>query len=390
MLQRVVLRPPFTPAGGHAYNTPIPAEMLPKLAAGGMAVVAEDGKALGPAGALHQHIREHGGGAFSIWGAHVYLSASDNSDCNTNGRAYSLEVIDLGDPSLRDELARNDALLLDLVDRNRNHNNSVTGNFLGYFRVLSGHLRHHGIPMPRRALEIGAGRRPYTALRFLAEGVELFAANDVQRIERTLPGPFVAQLIGLLDLVDGSSADRLRSLLESAPGGDLQVRGLEILDERPFETLQGPRDLDLVFSTSVLEHVDKPREVVARMFDLLRPGGHAWHSIDLRDHSDFARPLEFLRMTADQYAAIGTENRLRASDWEALFAEAGFECLDRKFSTIAVGTREAGNRVLVHSSRPPDRPWVDAAMRATFQPPFATRDLVDLSILGTTFLCRKP
>jgi SAM-dependent methyltransferase len=391
LLQRAQLRPPFTPAGGYAYIAEIPAELLPSIAAGNLAVVAEDGKALGPAGTLHQHIRDRGGGAFSVWGTHVYLSAADNSDCNKNGRSYSLDVVDLGDSSLRDELAHDDALLLDLLHRNLNHNNSVSGNFLRYFQVLGRDLRRHGIPPPRSALELGTGRRPYTALRFLAAGVERFVANDVQRIDRAMPTRIAVRLLELLGLIDDPSAGRLRALLDTASDvTDLNVRGLEFADERPFETLDVPGDLDLVFSTSVLEHVAEPRKVVARMFELLRPGGHAWHNIDLRDHSDFGKPLDFLRMAPEQYAAIATENRLRASDWDRLFAEQGFQCIDKNFSTIRAGTRSANNDEFVHLAQPPTEPWVDETMRATFAPPFATLDLVDLSILRVTMLCRKP
>ena len=56
--------------------------------------------------------------------------------------------------------------------------------------------------------------------------------------------------------------------------------------------------------------------------------------IDLRDHRDFTRPLDFLCMTPDEYAEIATENRLRASDWQRLFDEAGFETLERRYTTV--------------------------------------------------------
>jgi len=178
MLRSVQLPKPFSPAGGNAFIAKIPDHLLSAIEAGNIEVVAEDGNVLGPAGTLHQRIRDHGSGAFSVWGTHVYLSASDNSNCNSNGRTYSLVVVDLSEPSLTDELARNDGLLLELLHRNADHNNSLVANFFRYYKVVSGWLRRHGIPMPRRALELGTGRRPYTALRFLAEGVDCFVANE--------------------------------------------------------------------------------------------------------------------------------------------------------------------------------------------------------------------
>lgn len=395
MLQSVQLQRPFSPAGGHAFTAEIPPEVQRAIDAGSVAVLAEDDRVLGPAGSLHQHIRDGGGGAFSVWGTHVYLSSSDRSDCNTNRRTYSLVVIDTGSPTLREALARRDDLLLDLLHRNREHNNSLVANFLGYFQVMNGHLRRNGVALPRRALELGTGRVPYTAVRFLAAGVEHYVANDVQGVDRTLPALRVQQLAGFLDLIDPAGGERLRSLAEPVPGADgaagqVRIRGLEVQDQRPFETLAGPNELDLVFSTSVLEHVHDPRAVVARMYELLRAGGHAWHCIDLRDHRDFARPLDFLTMTREQYAAIDTENRLRASDWRALFVAQGFEVIDTQYSSLRPGCERPSNASLVHSAAPPSEPWVDAALRSTFRPPFASLDLVDLSILGITLLCRKP
>jgi len=57
--------------------------------------VFEDGKELGPGGAMHEDVRKRGLGAYSHWdagewGFRVYFSASDNSDPSTNGRKYEL------------------------------------------------------------------------------------------------------------------------------------------------------------------------------------------------------------------------------------------------------------------------------------------------------------
>ena len=51
-------------------------------------VVLEDERALGPAHASHSAIRAHGGGSYSHWHDRVFLSTSDDSDPNSNGRRY--------------------------------------------------------------------------------------------------------------------------------------------------------------------------------------------------------------------------------------------------------------------------------------------------------------
>lgn len=50
----------------------------------------EDGYLLGPGNAVHDTIRQSGGGAYSIWKNFVYFSTSDGSDPRTNGRSYVL------------------------------------------------------------------------------------------------------------------------------------------------------------------------------------------------------------------------------------------------------------------------------------------------------------
>lgn len=52
--------------------------------------VKENGRDLGPAHALHQEIRQIGGGRFSYWNHTLYFSASDNSDPRTNGKFYQV------------------------------------------------------------------------------------------------------------------------------------------------------------------------------------------------------------------------------------------------------------------------------------------------------------
>lgn len=54
----------------------------------------EDGEPIGPGHAVHAHIRDAGGGAFSFWTTVLYFSTSDGTDPNRNGRAYSVVLDD--------------------------------------------------------------------------------------------------------------------------------------------------------------------------------------------------------------------------------------------------------------------------------------------------------
>jgi hypothetical protein len=71
---------------GHCFIT-----RLPSIATLTDLILFEDGRALGPSGAMHNDIRSNGGGRYSVWGNYLYFSTSDNSDPMTNGRAYLLQ-----------------------------------------------------------------------------------------------------------------------------------------------------------------------------------------------------------------------------------------------------------------------------------------------------------
>lgn len=90
-----LLHRPFRSDGGVAWIADLPPELqgqtdnneLPRRSP---LRLLEDGRELGPAHALHAEIREAGDGRYSFWGNVLYLSASDGSDPNTNGRAYTV------------------------------------------------------------------------------------------------------------------------------------------------------------------------------------------------------------------------------------------------------------------------------------------------------------
>ena len=88
----------FTSERGFAVTAPAPDDARATAARTRFCLI-EDGKMLGPADSPHDTIRKAGRGAFSVWGPDVYLSASDNTDPNENGRQYLLIAEDIGGES---------------------------------------------------------------------------------------------------------------------------------------------------------------------------------------------------------------------------------------------------------------------------------------------------
>jgi SAM-dependent methyltransferase len=284
-------------------------------------------------------------------------------------------------------IARNDQLLMALLTRSCVCSKSLTLNFLQSYKVLQQFLERHGVRRPSSILELGAGERPYMALRFLMEGATRCVVNDIAPMRGFTP-ELLEHLRTFIDLVWPGSADRLDQLrMPTTTSGVVPIKGLEMCDGRPFEDLDISGDFDLVHSASVLEHVMHPRRVVAKIREWLKPGGYACHSIDLRDHANFEDPLGFLRLTEEQYARNKTENRLRASDWFALFDELSFDLVGREF----VIYRSAHDRHLTFTEcAPKEEPWVTDRMRQGFTSPFDAKELTDLSTVSIRVLYRKP
>jgi hypothetical protein len=144
--------------------------------------------------------------------------------------------------------------------------------------------------------------------------------------------------------------------------------------------------------------------VLRNTLRVLRPGGHCVHLIDLREHRDFSRPLDFLRLGEAEYRERtgAPENRLRAGDWLELFAKAGFEIasarfMDRAPGLLASGQTDAGRMLLVPCDALYPRrqlseiePWVDDALRASFDPAYRSKSLAELSALGMHVVARRP
>ena len=232
--------------------------------------------------------------------------------------------------------------------------------------VLAQHERIAG-SKAASLLELGPGNSLGTALFAAAEGVKRtwladvgdFASDDMAFYRR-----LAAMVGGLSARVDFS--DRAR-MLQSLNARYL-TNGTAGLSDIPDGSL------DLILSTAVLEHVGRADfPLLAReMLRLLRPGGTAYHEVDLMDHLG------------------GAQNNLRFSEktWESpLMANSGFYTNRLRCREIVDIMREAGfEAALTRMARWPSPPTPRAALDEQF------RALPDDELLIANFgmLLRKP
>lgn len=130
-----------------------------------------------------------------------------------------------------------------------------------------------------------------------------------------------------------------------------------------------PGSLALLTSFAVLEHVTDLAGIFNRCFELLAPGGIAYHFIDMADHRSYRGdgafgPFSFLF----EEEAPANMNRLRAPQFVAAAVAAGFEVLvDRRIA--AEMTNEE---------------------RAMLVEPFASMPFEDVTIAKQHLILRKP
>lgn len=184
----------------------------------------------------------------------------------------------------------------------------------------------------KHVLEIGPGHNFGSGAILMCYGAKLSVAD------RWLP-PFsldyhpkfyrtLAALINKQDLaIDTSPLERLALAQAHSDLIDLYPDA-EMLDPQKGEIF------DYIVSNAVFEHLIDAKKACANLAALSKPNSYHFHQIDLRDHRDFERPLEYLLMSPKEYAkwlkcGFGHNGSTRRRfEYEAAFVNAGFEILE--------------------------------------------------------------
>jgi hypothetical protein len=93
------LAPPFQADGGKGWRISLPADLHDLTDTDGeprrsALRLCENGRPIGEPHALHDKIRDEGGGRHSFWKTALYFSTQDASDPNANGRRYDIVAAD--------------------------------------------------------------------------------------------------------------------------------------------------------------------------------------------------------------------------------------------------------------------------------------------------------
>lgn len=224
-------------------------------------------------------------------------------------------------------------------------------------------------------LEYGPGDMPGVALLMIAHGAERAACVD--RFPWLRLSEVNRSALSLLALnMTADQRERLASCFEGEGlTGELRCdRVGYLVSDDGLSGIRG--EADLVFSRSVLEHVNRLDLTLKDMAEALRPGGVMIHKVDLRSHDfDWGHPLDFLTVSPLAWRLLSSHNgsmpnRLRLSDFRALLKDEPFDDVVIT-PTARIEASEA------------------EAIRPRLAAPFADRSQDDLTTLGFWLRARR-
>lgn len=329
-------------------------------------VLYEDGTPLGKAHSSHDRIRQEGNGAYSHWENTLYFSSRDNSDPRKNNKTYSINFkkentilsVDLNLNMIRDFISNAKPNQLDcfqlnevtnrLLDISKEVNSSLLYDMQIFSKYYNTYFRICQKP-PEILLELGPGRSGGILQFFLYSGsknaysVDPFPMLDFKPFlffeslkQMNLIGDVFSFLSGgkSLDLIWKEPRE-----LEKGKKYGIANGVLEHSTNHAGENINLPdSSVDYVYSNAVLEHVISPEETLKEIKRVLKPGGITAHQVDLRDHRDFSKPLEFLKYSKEDWEKELNEikkhdpsnhmNRWRFFDWFSCLKKMDFEILD--------------------------------------------------------------
>lgn len=187
------------------------------------------------------------------------------------------------------------------VSRNEVSSDPIVGEYQKYLTIAAATLRGAQI------LEVGSGRTNSVGHALASKG---------------------ARKVTCFEPHAGFDPDRDARLLATiGRGGELDAETLASRVERVTSLARvADASVDLVLSSSVLEHVRDLRQLMDELRRVLRPAGAMLHLVDYRDHF-FKYPFHFLQFSGrvwDRFLDPGDLPRWRLSGHVRVLEEAGF------------------------------------------------------------------
>ena len=198
------------------------------------------------------------------------------------------------------------------------------------------------------AVELGTGWFPVTSVALVLCGAERVRTYDIQPLADR---PTVIAVMSAFDRLIRAGAidppsqvgrERLELALSEPEGREghelLSLLGVDIHIRDPRQTGLPEQSVDLVVSTSTLQHIPKDalRKLLRETRRIAAPGGVMSHVINMADHYAQQDPtinrFNFLRYSNRRWRlynnSLHYQNRLRVNDYRKLFTDDAWTVVD--------------------------------------------------------------
>ncbi|GAX60354.1 methyltransferase type 12 [Candidatus Scalindua japonica] len=167
----------------------------------------------------------------------------------------------------------------------------------------------------KNVLELGPGYLFGLAYLFLAEGAKNTGVVDSFDWKR-----FVLRYDYVMEYYRKHIEQEYNTRIEATFYPTKSTSTIQSFVNENGDSGYAANEIDLIYSNACLEHVRKVDTVFKNMFRVLKTGGIMVHQIDLRNHYDFDKPLDYLRLSDQEWETQNHPddsytNRLRVCDY---------------------------------------------------------------------------
>ena len=184
----------------------------------------------------------------------------------------------------------------------------------------------------KTVLELGPGNSYINAYNFLMMGAKkVILVDKYPRLIKTdKQMEFFKEEIDYITQKYGQKLPFIKN-------GKVDSKYIQFIDKDLTEA--EVKDVDFIFSNSVLEHIRNVEDNIKAMSLCLNKNGYMLHNIDLRDHYNFNKPFLFYKYSDNTWnkyltkEGISYTNRWRYDDFMKRFQENGFKTIYEKKTT---------------------------------------------------------
>lgn len=183
----------------------------------------------------------------------------------------------------------------------------------------------------KRLLEIGPGQDFGLALILADFGLNEIVLIDPYLIEwreKYHPLYYEALLQEVQEKYPSIEFSSLKEVIRNQSHNAFKLRCYNSGIEKTYEIEDST--IDISISNACFEHFVYPELAVKELARITKKGGIGFHQIDLRDHRNYEKPLDFLTFPDKLFFKImkmtdaRCGNRLRYNEYNEIFEEAGF------------------------------------------------------------------